>query len=101
MAKRRAKSQTASLTPDQKKSGIDPIYLAVNDVPHTVSSRQELQLCFRPHFDSRSARKVMGLQSPRSPSCRDFRTPPQESHGSPGREKPFGCGPCGEVQSIL
>jgi len=36
MAKRRAGSQTASLTPDQKKLGIDPIYLAVDDVPHTV-----------------------------------------------------------------
>jgi hypothetical protein len=36
MAKRRAGSQIANLTPDQKKSGIDPIYLAVDDVPHTV-----------------------------------------------------------------
>jgi hypothetical protein len=26
----------ANLTPDQKKSGIDPIYLAANNVPHTV-----------------------------------------------------------------
>jgi len=49
------------------------------------SSRRELQLCFRPHFDPRSARKVMGLQSRRSP----------------GREKSFGCGPRGEVQSII
>jgi len=37
MTKRRAgRSQTASLTPDQKKSGIDPIYLAADDVPHIV-----------------------------------------------------------------
>jgi len=36
MAKRRAKSQIANLTPDQKKSGIDPIYLAANNVPHTI-----------------------------------------------------------------
>jgi len=36
MAKRRAGSQTGSLTPDQKKSGIDPIYLAADDVPQTV-----------------------------------------------------------------
>jgi hypothetical protein len=28
------------------------------------SSRRKLQLCFRPHCDPRSARKVMGLQSP-------------------------------------
>jgi len=36
MAKRRAGSQTGSLTPDQKKSGIDTIYLAADDVPHIV-----------------------------------------------------------------
>jgi hypothetical protein len=33
MAKRRAGSQTASLTPDEKKSRIDPKYLSTNDVP--------------------------------------------------------------------
>jgi len=31
-----AGSQIANLTLDQKKSGIDPIYLAADDVPHTV-----------------------------------------------------------------
>jgi hypothetical protein len=36
MAKRRAGSQIANLIPDQKKSGIDPKYLAVDNVPHTV-----------------------------------------------------------------
>jgi len=36
MAKRRAGSQTANLTPDHKKSGIDPIYLAAGGVPHIV-----------------------------------------------------------------
>jgi len=36
MAKRRARSQTTSLTPDHKKSGIDPIYLAAWGVSHTV-----------------------------------------------------------------
>ncbi len=36
MAKRRAESQIANLTPDQKKSGIDPIYLAEDNVPHAV-----------------------------------------------------------------
>ncbi len=30
------------------------------------SSWRELQLCFKPHCNQRSARKVMGLQSPRS-----------------------------------
>jgi hypothetical protein len=36
MAKRRVGSQIISLTLDQKKSGMDPIYLAVNDVRHIV-----------------------------------------------------------------
>ncbi len=36
MAKRRAKSQTASLTPDHKKLGIDLIYLAAGGVRHTI-----------------------------------------------------------------
>jgi len=36
MAKRRAGSQTASLTPDQEKSRIDLIYLAAEGVRHTV-----------------------------------------------------------------
>jgi 3-deoxy-D-manno-octulosonate 8-phosphate phosphatase KdsC-like HAD superfamily phosphatase len=36
MAKRKAGSQTASLTPDQKKLGIDPIYLGVDNVRHIV-----------------------------------------------------------------
>jgi hypothetical protein len=43
------------------------------------SSWQELQLCFRLHFDPRSDRKVMGLQSPGSPRWRDFGTPTRES----------------------
>jgi len=36
MAKRRAKSQIANLTPDQKKSRIDPIYLSADSLRHTV-----------------------------------------------------------------
>jgi len=36
MAKRKAGSQTDNLTPDQKKSGIDSIYLAADDVRHIV-----------------------------------------------------------------
>jgi hypothetical protein len=36
MAERRDGSQIANLTPDQKKLGIDPIYLAVEGVQHTV-----------------------------------------------------------------
>ncbi len=47
------------------------------------SSQRELQLCFRLHFDPRSARKVMGLQSLGSPRWRDFGTPTRESQESP------------------
>jgi len=36
MAKRKAGSRTANLTPDHKKLGIDPIYLAARGVPHIV-----------------------------------------------------------------
>jgi hypothetical protein len=36
MAKRRVGSQTTSLTPNQKNSRIDPIYLAAKGVWHTV-----------------------------------------------------------------
>jgi len=36
MAKRRARNQTTSLTPDQKKSGNNPIYLVAKGVRRTV-----------------------------------------------------------------
>ncbi len=36
MAKRRVESQIANLTLDQKKLGIDLIYLASEGVPHTL-----------------------------------------------------------------
>jgi hypothetical protein len=49
------------------------------DIP-LESSWRELQLCFRPHFDPRSARRVMGIQSPGSPTGRDFGTPGKKSH---------------------
>jgi len=38
MAKRRAGSQTANLTPNHKKSRIDSIYLATGGVPHIVEN---------------------------------------------------------------
>jgi hypothetical protein len=43
------------------------------------SSRQELQLCFRPHRNWSSAQEVMRPQSPGSPNWRDFGTPTRES----------------------
>jgi hypothetical protein len=80
MAKRKAESQPVSLTPNQIKSGIDLIYLAADNVQHTVgklSTRATTLL--RRHLNPRSARKVMGLQSRRSPGWRDFETPTRES----------------------
>jgi len=76
--------------PTRKKLGIDPIYLSADGVRHTLeSSQRRLQLCFKSHFDPRFARKVMGLQSRKSPNLGDFGTPTWESRD----KKPFGCGP--------
>jgi hypothetical protein len=72
---------------------------AACDIP-LKSSRQGLQLCFRPHHDRRSAQDVMRPQSCESPNYYNFGTP-----GTPIWEswvkRPFGCGPRGEAQSIL
>jgi hypothetical protein len=59
MTKRRSGSQTANLTSDQENSGIDPIYLATDDVPHTVgklSTRVKtlLQIALRSEVCSQS-----------------------------------------------
>jgi hypothetical protein len=59
--------------------------------------RWGLQLCFRSNLDPRSARKVMGLQSRGNPNLGNFGTHTWESRD----KKPFGCGPCGEVWSIV
>ncbi len=62
------------------------------DIPLEISGR-ELQLCFIPHFDPRSARKVMGLQSPGSPAGRDFGTPGTPIPGVPGEKSHLDVGP--------
>jgi hypothetical protein len=84
MAKRRVESQIANLTFNHKKSGIDPIYLAAEDMRHIIRkpSMRAITL-LRLHLNLRSACKVMGLQNCGSPNWRDFGTPtrePQESH---------------------
>jgi len=97
MAKRRAGSQTASLTPDHKKSGIDLIYLAARGVPHIVgkiSTRATTLLLTAPQSEVCS--QSYGASKSRE-SLAGFRTPTWES-----REKePFGCSLYGELQSIL
>jgi hypothetical protein len=63
MAKRRAMNQIANLTPDQKKSGIDPIYLVADNLRHT--------------FGKISTRATTLLQTaPRSEVC-------SQSYGAP------------------
>jgi hypothetical protein len=58
------------------------------------SSLGELQLWFRPHFNRRLERRVVSVQSPKSPTRDNFGTPLWES-----REKvPFECGSHGETQ---
>jgi len=102
MAERKAGSQIGSLTPDQKKLGIHPIYLAADNLPHTIgklSMRATTLLQTALHSEVYS--QSYGASKSRESSWRDFGTPTWESHGSPGREKPFGCGPRGEVHSIL
>jgi hypothetical protein len=76
MAKKKAGSQIASLTPDQKKSGIDPIYLAADNMQHIVGKLStKATILLRPHLDPRYTPKVMGLQSRGSPGWHDFGIP--------------------------
>ncbi len=84
MAKRKVGSQTASLTPNQEKSGIDSIFLALDNVPHTVGKfSTRTTTFFRLHLDPRSACKVMGIQSCGSPPLAQFR----DSHSRVSGEK--------------
>jgi hypothetical protein len=61
------------------------------------SSQWGLQLCFRPHFNLRSAREVMGPPKSRESQPWQF----QDSHLGVTDKMPFECGPRGEAQSIL
>jgi hypothetical protein len=84
------------LTIKRWESTLFPCVQATCDFP-LKSSRQGLQLCFRPHHDQRSAQEVMRLQSRGSPNYWNFGTPTWESRD----KKPFGCGPHEEAQNIL
>jgi len=55
MVKRRAGSQIISLTSDQKKSRIDPIYLAAEGVQHSI---RKLSMRFTTLFQTTSRSKV-------------------------------------------
>jgi len=80
IAKRKAGSQTASLTPDHKKSEIDPIYLDSGGVPHIVGKlltrittlleiAPQLEVCSQSYEVSKSWES----------SWRDFGIPTRES----------------------
>jgi len=94
MAKRRVGNQTGSLTPDPKKSGIDPIYLAIGGMPHTIeklSMRATTLLQTASRFECLLA-KLWGSKVAGVPFGAISGLP----LGSPGREKPFGCRLCGQ-----
>jgi hypothetical protein len=91
MAKKRAGSQTASLTPDQKKSGIDPIYLTSDNVQHTVG-----KLLMRATTLLQTApRSEVCSQSYGAPKLRESRLARfQDSHsGVPGKKSHLDVGP--------
>jgi hypothetical protein len=102
-------SQIANLTPDQKKSGIDPIYLAAGDVSPIVeklSTRATtlLETALRSKVCSQSYAASKSRESWLAQFWDSHTGVPRESRGSPGSlgtKRPFRCGPRGEVQSIL
>jgi len=98
MAKRKARSQIASLTPDQKKSEIDSIIWLQGacDTP-LESFRWELQLCLGHISIWGLLIKLWGSKVVGVPTGAILGLPLK----SPGREKPFGCRLRGQPQSIL
>ncbi len=91
MAKRRAGSQTASLTPNQKKSRIDPIYLAADNLRHIVeklSTRATTLLQTAPQSE-------VGSQSYGAPKSQESRLARfWDSHlGVPGEKNHLDVGP--------
>ncbi len=98
MGKRRAGSQTGSLTPDHKKSGIDLFPTFAAGVQHGVAKLSTratslVETSSRPEFGARS------YERPKSQECkpRQFR---DSTLGVPGK-KPFGCTLRMELQRIL
>ncbi len=80
MAKRRAKSQIGNLIPQHYKSRIAPISLRASGLPYVVGKLlTRATTLLKPHFNRRSAHKVMGPQSYGSPSCGNLETPTWES----------------------
>ncbi len=102
MGKRRAGSQTGNLTPDHKKSRIDPIPMCVGGVRHGVGKllRRATRLV------QSSSRSENGARSSDGPKSREskprqfqdsFETPLWESQD----KEPLGHGRSGATQRIL
>jgi hypothetical protein len=89
MAKRRAKSQTASLTPDHKKLGIDPIYLAAGGrvTYHWKAFDESYNFASNCIAIWGLLAKLWGSKVAGVPFGAISGLP----LGSPQREKPFGC----------
>jgi hypothetical protein len=84
-------SQIANLTPDQKKSGIDPIYLAAGDVPHIVG---KLSTRATTLLQTTSRSEVCSQSYAASKSWESWLAQFRESHaGVPGQKGHFDVGP--------
>jgi hypothetical protein len=98
MTKRKAESQTGSLTPDHQKSGIDPTSRRAGEVRHAIGKLlMRATSCFKPHPNRRFEQRIMTPQSGESPNWDSFGTPPWESRD----KKPFGCRCRRKMQRIL
>jgi len=75
VAKRRVRSQSASLTPNHKKSRITLKYVCAGLCHISLESYwRGLQLWFKPHLNQRFSQEVMAFQSARSLNFESFRT---------------------------
>jgi len=99
---KKARSHTANLTPHQKTSRIDPIYLVLDNVRHTIgklSTRATFLLQTAPRSEVCS--QNYGASKSRKSRLVRFWDSHSGVPGSPGKKKLFGYRPRGEVQSIL
>jgi hypothetical protein len=87
----KTESQIANLTPDQKKSGIDPIYLAAGDVLHIIG---KLSMRATTLLQTASRFEVCSQSYAASKSQESWLAQFQDSHaGVPGQKGHFDVGP--------
>ncbi len=99
MAKRRARSQTVSLTPDQKKSGIDPIYLTAGG--RATYHWKALDESYNFALDHIAIQGLLAKLWGSKVTGVSFGAISRLPFGNPERGKPFGCKLHGQPQSIL